>query len=87
MKTPRTDKARYQCNDLAQLSDAGFRGAYDAMTTHAEGLELEIAKERNLADRLAETLANVQGDYASTGGITTPEVDEALAAWKEARRE
>lgn len=47
----------------------------------------ELAAERALADKLAETLANVQGDYATTGAITTPEVDTALAAWKEARIE
>jgi hypothetical protein len=49
--------------------------------------EKELAAERELADRLAETLANVQGDYASTGAIVPSEVDDALAAWKEARSE
>ena len=50
-------------------------------------LERELAAERALADRLAETLANVQGDYASTGAIVPSEVDDALTAWKEARGE
>jgi uncharacterized membrane protein YccC len=49
--------------------------------------EKELAAERDLADRLAETLANVQGDYASTGAIVPSEVDDALTAWKEARSE
>jgi hypothetical protein len=47
----------------------------------------ELAAERALADRLAETLANVQGDYASTGAIVPSEVDDALTAWKQARNE
>jgi hypothetical protein len=50
-------------------------------------LERELAAERALADRLAATLANVQGDYASTGAIVPSEVDDAIAAWKEARRD
>lgn len=48
-------------------------------------LDRELEQERALADRLAETLASVQVDYASTGAITTPEVAESLVAWKEAR--
>ena len=48
-------------------------------------LERELAAERALADKLAETLANVQGDYATTGAITTQEVAESLTSWKEAR--
>ena len=52
----------------------------------ADDLRAELAAERALADRLAETMANVQGDYASTGAIVLPEVDTAIALWKEARR-
>ena len=54
----------------------------DLITT----LRCELEDERALADRLAETLANVQGDYATTGAITSSEVEQALAAWKEARK-
>lgn len=74
--TPRTDAAEILWNDT---------GLFVVPADLARQLERELAAERALADKLAETLANVQGDYASTGAITTPEVDEALAAWKEAR--
>ena len=52
---------------------------------NAEILSDKLASERELADKLAETLANVQGDYATTGAIITQEVAESLAAWEEAR--
>ena len=74
--TPRTDAIQFQgwpddcIPKLARL---------------ARDLERELAAERELADRLAEMLANVQGDYASTGAITTQEVAESLTSWKEAR--
>ena len=75
--TPRTDERvnSWESTD-GQWVNAEF----------AREIERELAAERALADRLAETLANVQGDYATTGAITTPEVDTALTAWKEARK-
>ena len=77
--------ARQLERELA-AKDAHADEIYKAGVDLAAMLEDKLAAERALADRLAETLANVQGDYASTGGITTLEVDEALAAWKEAIR-
>lgn len=60
---------------------------YQDLKAKAGDDRAELAAERELADGLAETLANVQGDYASTGAIMTQEVAESLAAWKEARNE
>jgi hypothetical protein len=76
--------ARWLERELA-AKDAHADEIYKASVELAAMLEDKLAAERALADRLAETLANVQGDYASTGAITTQEVDESLAAWKEAR--
>ena len=85
MNTPLTDKVRYKCNDIAQIADAGFRGAYEAMTAHAEGLELEIKKERTLADRLAETMRQIAD--GCNDAWCRDDATVALAAWKEARHE
>ena len=88
MNTPLTDKVRYKCNDIAQIADAGFRGAYEAMTAHAEGLELEIKKERTLADRLAAPLFfNEHEALAGEDLEWTPAHVEAVKAWKEARHD
>ena len=75
--TPRTDAAIKASNGFWSF----------VLRDLAQELERELAAERALADRLAETLANVQGDYASTGAIVLSEVDDALTAWKEARGE
>ena len=75
------DFARQLERDLA-----AERAEHEETTSGARMLADAYLAERALADRLAETLANVQGDYATTGAITTPEVDTALAAWKEARK-
>jgi hypothetical protein len=74
--------------DLAAKLEADLateRAEHEETVTGARMLADAYSAERELADRLAETLANVQGDYASTGAITTQEVAESLAAWKEAR--
>lgn len=58
---------------------------YQDLKAKAGDDRAELTAERALADGLAETLANVQGDYATTGAIITQEVAESLAAWKKAR--
>lgn len=70
----------YRC--LASLLDG-----HDATECRANLVKLkqDLEQERTLADRLAETLANVQGDYASTSAIVPSEVDAAIDAWKETR--
>jgi hypothetical protein len=78
--------ARQLERELA-AKDAHADEIYKAAVDLAAKLEADLATERALADRLAETLANVQVDYASTGAITTQEVGESLAAWKEGRSE
>ena len=75
--TPRTDAIAHRgLGSVAYIAE---------MTELARQLEREIAAERALADKLAETLANVQGDYATTGAIMTQEVAESLAAWEKSR--
>jgi hypothetical protein len=74
-------------HDQLAAKDAHADEIYKAAVGLAAKLEADLAAERSLADRLAETLANVQGDYASTGAIVPSEVDTAITAWKEARRE
>lgn len=82
--TPRTDAAEILWTDAAEIlwNDTGL---CVVPADFARQLERELATERELAGRLTQTLANVQYDYASTGAITTQEVDESLAAWKEVR--
>jgi len=65
--------------------DAHADEIYKTAVNLAAKLEDDLAAERALAARLAQTLANVQFDYVRTGAIVLPEVDTALAAWKEAR--
>ena len=65
---------------------AAERAEHEETASGARMLADAYSAERALADRLAETLANVQGDYAATGAILTQEVAESLAAWKEARK-
>lgn len=69
----------YLC--LAELLDG-----HDATECRARLLKMkdDLEQERALADRLAETLANVQGDYASNGALVIEEVDAALASWQQA---
>ena len=95
--TPRTDAAEILWNDtgwcvvpaeFARQLERELAAASDQLAANHEATNLMgkwLEQERALADRLAETLANVQGDYASTGAITTREVAESMAAWKEAR--
>jgi hypothetical protein len=77
---PRVDRIAELERDLAELTE--WREMIDR---EVGTLREELAAERALADRLAGTLANVQGDYATTGAITTQEVAESLTSWKEAR--
>ena len=65
--------------------DAHADEIYKAAVDLAAMLEGDLEQERALADRLAETLANIQGDYASNGALVIEEVDTALASWKQAR--
>jgi len=77
-----------RCEDLHEelaAKDAHADEIYKAAVDLAAKLEGDLEKERALADRLAETLANVQGDYASNGALVIEEVDAALASWKQAR--
>lgn len=54
---------------------------------HARQLERELAAERALADRLAGVLRLYDADTLAGETMQwVPEHDEALAAWKEARR-
>ena len=82
--TPRTDEfARAECCDLEHALD------------FARQLERELAAERALTDRLAALIRRYRVGYG--GHVVDPEcncydckylspIDQALAAWKEARK-
>lgn len=76
--TPRTDKMSYEV-----VGNFSRRRKTIVVAAFAKHLERELAAERALADRLArelESWSRIAGDY------TPMDADEALDAWKEARK-
>ena len=77
---PRVDRIEELERELEQ--ERQDRKQADVDTIRALG---ERNDERALADRLAETLADVRGDYPSTGSIMAAELDNSLTTWMEVR--
>ncbi len=85
--TPRTD-ALWKAWADDRTPDGKFRYGPHDLAEFARQLERELAAERALADRLAETFADVMEEFKDWDSILWTDEDYAvLAAWREARND